>query len=94
MQRLTAAERQKRIDLARDAALRLVRPQYNIEIDGELQRVPRTGQDRLLARMAEWEPTAEQLQTGRMGARDAPVSKNAQRNARVISRGSGRRRLN
>ena len=39
MQRLTGAERQKRIELARDAALRLVRPQYNIEIDGELQRV-------------------------------------------------------
>jgi hypothetical protein len=39
MQRLTGAERQKRIELARDAALRLVRPQYNIEIDSELQRV-------------------------------------------------------
>jgi hypothetical protein len=39
MQRLTGAERQKRIEAARDAALRLVRPQCNIEIDGELQRV-------------------------------------------------------
>ena len=39
MQRLTGAERQKRIELARDAALRLVRRQYNIEIEGELQRV-------------------------------------------------------
>jgi hypothetical protein len=39
MQRLTGAERQKRVDLARDAALRLVRPEGNIEIDGELQRV-------------------------------------------------------
>jgi hypothetical protein len=39
MQRLTGAERQKRIELARDAALRLVRPQYNVEIDSELQRV-------------------------------------------------------
>ena len=39
MQRLTGAERQKRIEPARDAALRLVRPQYNIEIDDELQRV-------------------------------------------------------
>jgi hypothetical protein len=39
MQRLTGAERQKRIELARDAALRLVRRQHNIEIDGELQRV-------------------------------------------------------
>ena len=28
MQRLTGAERQKRIELARDAALRLVRPQH------------------------------------------------------------------
>ena len=39
MQRLTGAERQKRVDLARDAALRLVRPEGNVEIDGELQRV-------------------------------------------------------
>jgi hypothetical protein len=39
MQRLTGAERQKRIELARDAALRLVRPGYNIEVDGELQRI-------------------------------------------------------
>jgi hypothetical protein len=39
MQRLTGAERQKRIELTRDAALRLVRRQHNIEIDGELQRV-------------------------------------------------------
>jgi hypothetical protein len=39
MQRLTGAERQKRIDLARDAALRLVRLKCNVEIDGELQRL-------------------------------------------------------
>jgi hypothetical protein len=39
MQRLTGAERQKRIELARDAALRLVRPGHNIEIGGELQRL-------------------------------------------------------
>ena len=39
MQRLTGAERQKRIEAVCDAALRLVRPQYNIEIGGELQRV-------------------------------------------------------
>jgi hypothetical protein len=39
MQRLPVAERQKRIDAARDAALRLVRPAYNIEVDGELQRL-------------------------------------------------------
>ena len=39
MQRLKAAERQKRIDLARDAALRLVRFEGNVEVDGELQRV-------------------------------------------------------
>jgi hypothetical protein len=39
MQRLTGLERQKRIELARDAALRLVRSEGNIEIDGEPQRI-------------------------------------------------------
>jgi hypothetical protein len=119
MQRLTGAERQKRIELARDVALRLVRRQHNIEIDGELQRVwefrhnsaaivylcPRSGSSnphRLTIRergkivfSLEWldgEQLRRQLSTERMGARDARVSKNAQRNARVTPKapaGSG-----
>jgi hypothetical protein len=39
MQRLTRAERQKRIEAARNVALRLVRPGYCIDVDGELQRL-------------------------------------------------------
>jgi hypothetical protein len=39
MQRFTGAERQKRIERARDVALKLVRPVGNIERDGELIRV-------------------------------------------------------
>jgi hypothetical protein len=35
----TDRSRTAEVELARDAALRLVRPQYNIEIDSELQRV-------------------------------------------------------
>jgi hypothetical protein len=38
MRRFTGAERQKRLELARDAALQLVRPEGNVEIGGELQR--------------------------------------------------------
>ena len=39
MRRFTGAERQKRLELARDAALQLVRPEGNVEIGGELQRI-------------------------------------------------------
>jgi hypothetical protein len=39
MRRFTGAERQKRLELARDAALQLVRPTGNVEIGGELQRI-------------------------------------------------------
>lgn len=39
MRRFTGAERQKRLELARDAALQLVSPAGNVEIGGELQRI-------------------------------------------------------
>ena len=39
MRRFTGAERQNRLERARDAALQLVRPEGNVEIGGELQRI-------------------------------------------------------